>query len=131
MKDYLFNFHFSPHLAPPSEVIFCQSKSKSVPRGWREANKLCSYAVLLDMLGLFLLRSYVLVIFSFLSKLPLIRTKYLCRTRNVYREQRGRYQVSFPRENKLFYYINTNEIPRELSRENIFTREKITVAMVT
>ena len=39
----------------------------------------------------------------------------------------------------LYYYINTNEIPSELSRENmtlsyvkvIFTQSKITVAMVT
>ena len=45
--------------------------------------------------------------------------------------------------NNCFYYINTNEIPGELSRENmisshvkitcyeIFTRENITVAMAT
>ena len=37
--------------------------------------------------------------------------------------------------NKCIYYTNTNEIPSELSRENMIsslvTREKITVAMVT
>ena len=31
----------------------------------------------------------------FWSTLPKIRTKYLCRTRNAYRTQRGRYQVNF------------------------------------
>ena len=31
----------------------------------------------------------------FWSKLPQILTKYLCRTQNTYRTQRGRYQVDF------------------------------------
>ena len=37
------------------------------------------------------------------------------------------------RLNMVTYYINTNEIPGELSQENIiiFTRKKITVAMAT
>ena len=38
----------------------------------------------------------------FWSKLPQIRTKYLCHTQNTYRTLlRGRYQVNFRRENTL------------------------------
>ena len=47
--------------------------------------------------------------------------------------------IKFVNEHNIFYYINTNEIPGEFSRENtiftrvhvIFTRENITVAMPT
>ena len=36
----------------------------------------------------------------FWRKLHQIRTKYLCRNRNAYREQRRRYQLNFLRGNK-------------------------------
>ena len=34
------------------------------------------------------------------SKLPQIKTKYLCHTRNAYKAFTGRYQVNFRRENR-------------------------------
>ena len=40
----------------------------------------------------------VIFCFFFFGELPQIRTKYLCRTRNAHREQKGRHQVNFPRE---------------------------------